>query len=126
MQRVLRPLAASRWFAVREILIIVVTFFGYEQVRHLTRNDTAAAFANARQVVDVERSLHMFGEHRIQELAMNVDGLIRFLNHYYVMVHFPLSFAFIGWVVLRHRDLYPRFRNWFLAVTLTALVIHVA
>jgi len=126
MQRVLRPLTANRWFAVREILIIVVTFVGYEQVRHLTRNDTDSAFANARQVVDVERSLHVFGEHRIQELTMGVDGLIQFLNHYYVMVHFPLSFAFIGWVVLRHRDLYPRFRNWFLSVTFAALAIHVA
>ena len=55
-------LSAGHWFAVREIIIIAATFFGYEQVRHLTRNDTGSAFANARQVVDVERSLHVFGE----------------------------------------------------------------
>jgi hypothetical protein len=118
-------LTARRWFAVREIAIIVIGFIGYEQVRHLTRNDTDSAFANARQVVDVERSLHLFGEHGIQRMAMGIDGLVQFLNHYYVFVHFPASFAFVGWVVLRHRDLYPRFRNWFLSVTLLALVIHV-
>ena len=49
---------------------------------------------------------------------MGMDGLVQFLNHYYVFVHFPASFAFVGWVVLRHRDLYPRFRNWFISVTL--------
>src|SRR5262245_34331397 len=61
-------LASGHWFAVREIVIIVATFFGYEQVRHLTRNDTDSAFANARQVVDVERAFHLFGEHGIQNL----------------------------------------------------------
>jgi hypothetical protein len=118
-------LTAGRWFAVREIVVIVATFFGYEQVRHLTRNDTDSAFANARRVVDVEQTLHVFDEHRLQDLALRLDGLIQFLNHYYVFVHFPASFAFVGWVVLRHRDLYPRFRNWFISVTLIALVIHV-
>lgn len=118
-------LASGRWFAIREIVIIAATFFGYEQVRHLTRNDTDSAFANARRVVDVEQTMHVFGEHGIQHVAMRMDGLIQFLNHYYVFVHFPVSFTFVGWVVLRHRDLYPRFRNWFLSVTLLALVIHV-
>jgi hypothetical protein len=126
MQRAQRLLAGHRWFALREIALIVVTFVGYERVRHLTKGDTDAAFANARTVVDVERALHVFDEHRIQDISMRLDGLIQFLNHYYVFVHFPLSFGFVGWVVLRHRDLYPRFRNWFLSVTLTALVIHVA
>ena len=56
-------LSAGPWFAVREIVIIAATFFGYEQVRHLTRNDTDAAFANARRVVDVEQTLHVFDEH---------------------------------------------------------------
>ena len=130
-------LAAGPWFAIREIIVIVATFFGYEQVRHLTRDDKGAAFSNARRVVDTERALHVFGEHGIQNLAMRFDGLIQFLNHYYVFVHFPLSFTFVGWVVFRHRDLYPRFRNWFghpssqwnspgstssVAVTLTSLI----
>ena len=74
---------------MREIVIIAATFFGYEQVRHLTRNDTDAAFANARRVVDVEQTLHVFDEHRLQNLALHLDGLIQFLNHYYVFVHFP-------------------------------------
>ena len=111
---------------MREIILIVVTFLGYERIRHLTKGDTDAAFANARQVVAVERGLHLFVEHPVQELAMRLDGAITFLNHYYVFVHFPISFGFVGWVVLRHRDLYPRFRNWFLSVTMAALVIHVA
>jgi hypothetical protein len=119
-------LTSSRWFAVREIVVMVAMFIGYEQVRHLTRNDTGSAMEHARQVVRVERNLHVFGEHRLQETAMSFDGLIQFLNHYYVFVHFPVSFAFIGWVIIRHRDVYTRFRNWFLAVTLSALAIHVA
>jgi hypothetical protein len=118
-------LSAGRWFAVREIVIIAVAFIAYEQVRHLTRNDADSAFANARRVVDVERSLHVFSEHSIQRMVMGLDGLVQFLNHYYVLVHFPASFAFVGWVVFRHREIYPRFRNWFLSVTMIALVVHV-
>ena len=126
MKSASRLFSGARGFAVREILIIALTFVGYRQVRYLTRNDTDAAFDNAAQVVDVERTLHVFAERRLQELAMGLDGVIGFLNHYYVFVHFPVSFGFVAWVVIRHRDLYPRFRNWFLSVTLAALVIHVA
>ena len=63
-------LSTGHWFAVREIVVIVATFFGYEQVRHLTRDDKGAAFSNARRVVDTERALHVFGEHGIQNLSL--------------------------------------------------------
>ena len=58
---------------------------------------------------------------------MGLDGVIAVPQPLLRVRPLPgLSFGFVGWVVLRHRDLYPRFRNWFLSVTLLALVIHVA
>ncbi len=126
MKSASRLFSGARGSPYARSLIIALTFVGYRQVRYLTRNDTDAAFDNAAQVVDVERTLHVFAERRLQELSMGLDGVIGFLNHYYVFVHFPVSFGFVAWVVIRHRDLYPRFRNWFLSVTLAALVIHVA
>ena len=102
MQRTSR-LASGPWFAVREIAVIAAAFFAYEQVRHLTRGDTDSAFANARRVVDTKQALHVFGEHGIQEMVMRLDGLIQFLNHYYVFVHFSASLAFVGWASRRRQ-----------------------
>jgi hypothetical protein len=50
---------------------------------------------------------------------------VAFLNRYYVTVHFPLTAMMLMYVYLRHQGTYARARNWFVSVTLAALVIHV-
>ena len=111
---------------IRELVLIVTVVLGYRQIRYLTRNDTDQALANARQVVDLERDVHLFSEGGLQKLAMHSDAVVSFLNHYYVFVHFPLTAMFIVWVLARHPGSYRAIRTWIIAVTLAGLAIHVA
>jgi PAP2 superfamily len=117
---------AGRPRAVREVLLMTALFLLYRQVRYLTRNDTHAATANARRVVGFERSLGVFTERALQDVAMNSETVVAFLNRYYVTVHFPLTTAFVVWVLVRHPRWYRQIRTWFVAVTASALAIHVA
>jgi hypothetical protein len=77
-------------------------------------------------VIDFERSIGMFTEQSVQQAALHVHGVVLLLNRYYAYVHFPATVAFIVWVFLRRRAIYASVRNWFAAVTMIGLAIHVA
>lgn len=101
-------------------------FLAYRQIRFLSRNDTDAAMDNARRVVSAERWFGLFREGAVQDLALRSEAVIGLLNRYYVGVHFPLTIAFLVWVLARHPEGYRRIRTWFITVTIAALVVHVA
>ena len=109
-----------------ELLLMGGVFAIYRQIRFLTRNDTDAAMENADRVVALERHAHVFAERGLQDLVMHSHTLVAFLNRYYVTVHFPLTVAFLVWVLWRHHDAYRQIRNCFVSVTVAALAIHVA
>jgi hypothetical protein len=111
---------------VGELFLMSVVFVVYRQIRFLTRNDTDAAMENAQRVVDFERRFSVFSERSVQDLVMHSHTVVAFLNRYYVTVHFPLTVAFLVWVLWRHHDAYRRIRNCFVSVTVAALAIHVA
>ena len=103
-----------------------MVYLGYRHVRHLARDQADQAFANARRVVEIERRLHMFTEQAVQQAFMHHDAPMWLLNHYYARVHFPLTIIFLVWLVIRHRGAYRTVRTWLIAVTLAALMLHVA
>lgn len=111
---------------VAELFMMGAVFAIYRQIRFLTRNDTDAAMDNAERVANFERRLHVFSERTVQDVVMNSQTLVAFLNRYYVTVHFPLTVAFLLWVFFRHHSAYARIRNIFVSVTVAALAIHVA
>ncbi|MCB0969314.1 MAG: phosphatase PAP2 family protein, partial [Ilumatobacter sp.] len=86
----------------------------------------SAAFDNAERVVGWERSVGAFTEGTVQRVALQFRPLIELLDHYYVLVHFPLTIAFLVWVWWRRREHYLTIRRWFVAVTAAGLAIHVA
>jgi len=116
-----------RWMAALavEILAMGGLFLLYRQIRHLTSGDLATAMANADRIVDLERRLGVFTERDVQDVVLRSRLAIELLDHFYVMVHFPLSIGFLLWAFTRHREAYGRIRAWFLGVTLSGLVIHV-
>lgn len=109
-----------------EVAVMGAVFLAYRQVRHLTSGDTGAAFANAERVVALEQRFGLFSERAVQELVLRSETAIAFLNRYYVGVHFPATIAVLLWACWRHPDAYRRIRAAFLAVTIGALVVHVA
>jgi hypothetical protein len=121
-----RPAARNRPRAWRELGLLTTLFVAYSQIRYLTRGDSAAAQLNADRVVSFERRLGFFSERGLQDLALNSEAVIAFLNRYYVGVHFPLTAVFVGWVLLRHAGWYRPIRTWFVTVSAAALAIHIA
>ena len=112
------PLAA-------EVLLMGALFLGYRQVRYLTRGDAGEALQNAASVVHFERIIGVFNERTVQQLVLDWEPVVHFLNRYYVGVHFPATIAFILWAFVFHQRSYPAVRALFLLVTAPALVIHV-
>jgi hypothetical protein len=60
----------------------------------------------------------------VQRWVLGEPGWIEVLNTYYVRVHFPATVALLLWVFIRHAPVYRTVRNWFVGVTLSAVVVH--
>ena len=54
---------------VRQLLLIGLSLVAYEHVRTLTASDVSVAFAHARELISLERSLHIFVEPTVQAWA---------------------------------------------------------
>ena len=112
--------------ALIELVIAASVFAVYRAGRLVTNDSVTSAAANAERVLDAQRWLIGTMELNVQQWILDVPGAIGVLNHFYVFVHFPATTVFMVWAFARHRDRYPAIRNWFVGVTLAAMVIHVA
>jgi hypothetical protein len=111
--------------AAIELVLAASVFAVYRAGRLVTSDSVSSATANAERVLDAQRWLTGPLELNVQRWMLDVPGAIDVLNHYYVFVHFPATTIFLAWAFARHRDRYPAIRNWFVGVTLVAMVIHV-
>jgi hypothetical protein len=108
------------------LVVAAGVFLLYRAGRGLSHGDADQALANTSLVLDIERALGIATERSVQSWTLGSQSVVDLLNHYYVMVHFPATVAFLVWVFVRHQGAYRSVRRWFVAVTLTALVVHVA
>lgn len=126
------PAAIGTWWRGRfgrRLLVEFVLLFSlltlYRLGRYLGRNQVDVAFAHARHVLDWERTLGIATERELQLSLLDNLSVIKGLNRYYAMVHFPATVAFIAFLYARAADLYPRVRNVFISVTGVALVVQI-
>lgn len=109
-----------------ELLIACAVYLVYRSGRLLTNDSTGTAMANAQWVLDVQRPVTGSLERSVQQFALGVPGVIDVLNHFYVLVHFPATTLFLVWVFVARRGAYAAVRNWFVGVTMAAMVVHAA
>jgi membrane-associated phospholipid phosphatase len=102
-------IATSR--GVREVAIVGVAVYLYFFVRGLMHGQEHRAFEHARWLVDFEQRLGFFWEPRIQEWALSYDWLGTAANWVYIWAHWPVIVATLTWLLVRHRDQYPIYRN---------------
>ncbi|MFF9158300.1 phosphatase PAP2 family protein [Streptomyces sp. NPDC014846] len=117
------PDATTRPALIREFLLVVGLFLVYKLGRQLATGHTGAAFRNARDVWDLERSAHLPDETSVQSALLHGDGLVHLANTYYATVHFPATLAFLVWLYLRRPAHYIWARRVLAAVTAAALVL---
>jgi hypothetical protein len=96
----------------------------YRGIRTFTSGDLTTAFANSKNVIRFESWLGLPFEDNLQQWLLEHPTLIKLLDHYYVLFHFPTAILLLLWLYLRHPRHYVPFRNLMAFVTFAALVIH--
>ena len=125
---VLVRLPASRFSAAlipafREFALISGLYAVWRLARMLPITHESGALERARDIDRFQQFLHLPTEIAVQHFVIAHDALARFVNGYYAIVHVPALIAFMVWAFVRHRDLYPHWRNGLVAVTAGCLVI---
>src|ERR1700735_3693974 len=78
--------------AVRQVLLFLGAYVGYQVVRGLVNgNDVAKASWNATKIIDLERTLHVFVEPSIQAWTANVDWLMDAADWIYLNAHYVVT-----------------------------------
>lgn len=109
-----------------ELAIVATVYLLYQAGRGVTNDSNTIALRHARRVLDFERDVGLAIERTIQSSVAGSRFVIEMLNRFYVGVHFPATIAFLVWAYARHYETYRKLRVWFVTVTLSALVIHLA
>ncbi|MFT3854454.1 MAG: phosphatase PAP2 family protein [Ilumatobacteraceae bacterium] len=117
----LRP---RRFGWVREAALVLAFYYVYQTIRSFANsgNVSPRAFANANRLVALERHLHIFVEHRVQEIFLSSRWVIKFLNVYYGTLHFVITAGLLIWVYHSRHAAYRRMRNLLGITTALALV----
>ena len=125
VRRTVSSVAPTVLRALLELALVIAVFELYRAGRLLARGESASAYEHALQVHHLERVLHLPSEAWVQSLVP-WDSVLHAANIYYFSVHFPTMIAFLVWGYLfRPRAEYHWARNLVIALTCSALVVHI-
>jgi len=113
------------WRVVREAVLLATLFLVYSAGRQIAAKHNGSAFDHAREVLSLQRWLHLPNEASIQQAALQVPRVIEGANLYYASVHAPLTGAVLLWLSIWRPKAYPRVRWTMVSVTGLALVGHI-
>ena len=83
----------------------------YEATRGLVAGDRQPAIERARQILQLERTLHLFAEPQVQHLAARFPGLLGTLSLSYVTLHLLVSGGLLLWLYRRRPAIFPLVRT---------------
>lgn len=111
--------------AARQWLLFAGAYYLYRIVRGLVDGRANVAYQHAREIVNFERSLHLFIEPQVQNWALDNSFLIRVANWMYVNSHFMVTTTFLIWLYVARNHAYYFVRNMFMIAMFFALVGYV-
>ena len=124
-QRVAGALQRRRVYRdVFEIALVAFAFLLYFIVRGLVVDRHDEALANAHHIIDIEKSLGIFWEPRVQEWVLHHQALVKFFNFVYFWLDFPLLVAIGLWLYFARRHEYTVARDALLLSGAISLVIY--
>ena len=118
--RVARVLAA----AVRESGIVLALFAVWQLAGTLAHHNAAGAVGRGREILAIERDLHIANEHGTQRLIEGHDLIAQACNSFYLYAHFNGMLLFLAWIFFLHRRLYPAVRITVVLVTAVCFLFH--
>jgi hypothetical protein len=111
--------SAGAWFVgsgrrqrfFREAAIILGGYGLYFLVRGLTEGSVERATANALRIVEMERSLAIYFEHSLQEIALRWHEVVTLANWIYMWGHWPVIGTIAVWLYRNHPEQFTLTRN---------------
>jgi hypothetical protein len=108
--------------ALRQVSLFGAAYLAYRLVRGLVEGDANAAFAHARDLITLERTLHVFVEPSIQAWASGSHFLMVFSAWMYVNAQTTVTVAALVYLYLRHNRNFYFVRNMFMVAMAIALI----
>jgi membrane-associated phospholipid phosphatase len=108
--------------AARQILLFAIAYLAYRIVRELVAGDANAAFAHARDLISIERGLHVFVEPSVQAWASGSRFVMVAASWLYVNAQTTITFTALLYLYLRHNRNFYFVRNMFMIAMAIALV----
>ena len=111
------PGARSRWSRraptgiAREALVIAFAMLLYFGIRNATAGSADQAFANAYDLVRLERALGIYWEAGLQSATTGNDAVVTLANWVYIFGHWPVILGVATWLYLRRPEHYRLLRN---------------
>ena len=126
-----RARARHRWFPAlaggsREASVVLLLFALWQVAGALALTRVAGAYDRAREIVVVERALHLPSEQWVQGLVLPHPTFVQWLNAFYLYVHVNSIVIFLVWLFVRHRDRYPWARDTLVGLTAACLLVQLA
>ena len=114
------------WLDVlRQVLLFGLAYLAYRVVRGMVEGRAGAAFQHARDLIQVERTLHFFVEPSVQAWASGSHFLMDGASWLYVNAQTSVTLAALIYLYLRHNRSFYFVRNMFMIAMVIALVGYV-
>ena len=109
---------------LRQIALFAGAYLAYRLVRGLVEGRATAAFQHARDLVHIERTLHVFVEPSVQAWASGSHFLMEASSWLYVNAQGPITIAALLFLYLRHNSSFYFVRNMLMVAMAIALVAY--
>ena len=114
------------WLDVlRQVSLFALAYFAYRLARGLVEGRANAAFQHARDLISVERTLHVFVEPSVQAWASGSHLLIGMSSWLYVNAQTTVTLGALVYLYLCHNRSFYFVRNMFMIAMAIALVGYV-
>jgi len=107
---------------LRQIALFATAYYGYRLVRGMVDGRAAQAFQNARHLIDLERTLHVFVEPTVQAWASGSSVLIDAASWIYINAQVTITVSGLIWLYLFRNKSFYFVRNMFVVAMAIALV----
>ena len=115
------------WLDVlRQVALFAAVYCVYRLVRGLVESRATVAFAHARDLIQIERTLHIFVEPSVQAWASGSHLLMDISSWLYVNAQITVTLGALVYLYLRHNHSFYFVRNMFMIAMAIALVGYIA
>jgi hypothetical protein len=111
------------WLDVlRQVLLFGLAYLAYRLARGMVEGRAGAAFQHARDLISIERTLHLFVEPSVQAWTSGSHLAMGGASWLYVNAQTSVTLAALVYLYLRHNRSFYFVRNMFMIAMLIALV----